>query len=305
MPNLRYLYRSTTTEKRTKVMRGGARGLALTEGVVTGLYYMQQYRFLTIPQFAKVARFSRYHAGSMLRGLEARNLVGFFGFTVIRGQGKTPKVYYLKRRGYEYLSDESTYLPEEIGAFIEPAREFSWTPLMYHRLGILDCFIALETQLRFVPHVRLVQTFLEYRRRRGTQERETMDYVASPETSETRIVPDGAFILENTETGRRALFLLEVDMGTERLTVRSSKEERATLYRKLQQYDTYLNNGHFATTYAPYGAFRSFLVLFVTTSEERIANIQVALKIFLNGSIAIIDLPHSPQLTIIFWTRCG
>jgi hypothetical protein len=259
-------------------MRGGARGLALTEGVVTGLFFMQQYRFLTIPQFAKVAKFSVYHAGYMLRGLEARNLIGFFGFTVIRGQGKTPKVYYLKRRGYEYLIDESTYSPEEIGAFIEPAREFTWTPQMYHRLKILDCFIALETQLRAVPHVRLVQTFLEYRRRQGTQYRETMDYVAEPESSATRIVPDGAFILENTETGRRALFVLEVDMGTERVTVRSSKEERATLYRKLQQYDSYLNSGNFAKTYAAYGEFRSFLVLFVTTNEERIANTRAAAK---------------------------
>jgi hypothetical protein len=192
---------------------------------------MQQYRFLTIGQFAKVSGFSRYHAGYMLRELEARNVVGFFGFTVIRGQGKTPKVYFLKKRGYEYLIDESIYSPEEIGAFSEFAREFTWTPQMYHRLRILDCFVALETQLRMQPHVRLVQTFLEYRRRRGTQLRETADYVGAPETSATRIVPDGAFILENTETNRRALFLLEVDMGTERVTVRSSKDTRATLYR--------------------------------------------------------------------------
>jgi hypothetical protein len=65
----------------------------------------------------------------------------------------------------------------------------------------------------------MVATFLEYRRvKRGTRvERETTDYVAKEQTSDPRIIPDAAFILENIESGKRALFFLEMDMGTERI----------------------------------------------------------------------------------------
>jgi hypothetical protein len=67
-----------------------ARSVTLTAGTVTDLYFIQKYRFLTIAQFARIAGFSNYHAGEILRNLEARNVVGFFGFTTIRGHGKTP-----------------------------------------------------------------------------------------------------------------------------------------------------------------------------------------------------------------------
>jgi protein involved in plasmid replication-relaxation len=84
---------------------------------------------------------------------------------------------------------------------------------MYHRLRILDCFIALEIAVRKRGHLELFDTWLEYRRRKGTMERETTDYVADRGVAENRIVPDGAFVLENLQTGRRGLFLLEIDMA--------------------------------------------------------------------------------------------
>jgi hypothetical protein len=148
---------------------------------------------------------------------------------------------------------------------------------MYHRLRLLDLFIALETQVRELPHLSLVRTFLEYRRLKWTHQRETTDYVSEPFSSETRIVPDGAFILENAETGRRALFLVEMDMGTERIAARSSADRRATVRLKFEQYDRYLSGGRFAQMYAAYGQFRSFTLLFVTYGSERIENIRQAM----------------------------
>src|SRR3954452_14878417 len=68
------------------------RGLMLTRGTLTGLACIQKYRFLTIPQFARTANFSIFHARDVLRTLEGRGALGFFGYVSIPGQGRTPNV---------------------------------------------------------------------------------------------------------------------------------------------------------------------------------------------------------------------
>src|SRR3712207_3252185 len=104
----------------------------------------------------------------------------------------------------------------------------------------LRLFIALETQAATFPHIRLVHTFLEYRRIKGTLIRETTDYISDEETPENRIVPDGAFILENIDSSRRALFFVELDTGNEQVAATVSADRRATLKLKFTQYDRYL-----------------------------------------------------------------
>jgi hypothetical protein len=220
-----------------------AKGLALTHGTLAGLACMHKYRFLTIQQFARYTAVRYDHAAEKLRKLENRRVVGYFGYTGIPGHGKTPKVYFLTRRGYDWLINESDGAEDEIGAFRDVHREFTWTPQMYHRLRLLDLFIGLEIAVRRRPHLHLVRTLLEYRRVRGTHTRETTDYVTDIPVPENRIVPDGAFVLANRETGRQALFFVEMDMGTERITSAESRDQRATILLKFQQYDRYLTSG--------------------------------------------------------------
>jgi hypothetical protein len=229
----------------------GRTGRSITSNILLGLYTMYQYRFLAIPQFARITGYSLDHAGEVLRNLEHRQMVGYFGYVSIPGHGRTPKVYYVKRKGFELLRLESDY--EDLGVFAEVSPEHTWTPQMYHRLRLLDLMVALEVQVRAFPHIQLVKTFIEYRRHKGTYIRETTDFVAEGEIPEHRIIPDGAFILENLETERRGLFFIEMDMGTERIATKSSKNTQATVFAKLFQYDRYLTSGRFAKTYASYG----------------------------------------------------
>jgi hypothetical protein len=121
----------------------------------------------------------------------------------------------------------------------------------------------------------LVKTFVEYRRvKRGNRlARETTDFVGAEEIPENRIIPDGAFVLENVETGRRALFFIEMDMSTERIITKISNDKRMTLRFKFEQYDRYLQSRRFAETYAHYGTFTNFTLLFVTLKQEQIDNI--------------------------------
>jgi len=247
---------------------------SLSEGTLTGLSFMQRYRFLTIAQFAKIAGFSDYHAAEVLRGLERWGVTGFFGYIGIPGQGKTPKVYYLKRRGYDILCAESSLHTEITEPFSEV--HTTWTPQMYHRLRTIDILIAAETAIRARPHLAMVKVFVEYRMRKkgAATYRETTDFVAQEEISENKLVPDAAFIMENTETGQRALFFVEMDMGTERIVSALPRDRRVTLHFKLSQYDRYLKSLRYAKTYAAYGQFRSFTLLFVTLSAQRLANIR-------------------------------
>src|SRR5215213_11088086 len=252
--------------------------LIVTPGAVLGLFYIQRYRFLTIIQFARVTNLSYHHSADLLRGFEARGHVGHFGHVRIPGHGKTPKAYYLKRKGWELLRRASDIPEELIGSFIEAHREETWSPQMYHRLRLLDLLIALEVQVRGRPQLNLVKIFLEYRRtkRSGRIARETTDFVAEEEIPENRIIPDAAFVLENVETERSGLFFLEMDMATERIVTKISHDRRLTLRYKIEQYDRYLTGGRFAQTYAHLGSFRSFTLLFVTYGEDRIENIRRA-----------------------------
>jgi hypothetical protein len=136
--------------------------------------------------------------------------------------------------------------------------------------------ISAEVAVRNRPCLTIVKTFLEYRRmKRGNHiVRETTDFVAREETAENRIVPDAAFIIENIETKKRALFFVEMDMATGRIVSHITRDNRITLHYKMSQYDRYLRSMRYTQTYAPYGDFRSFILLFVTLSEQRVENVR-------------------------------
>ena len=111
-------------------------GFALTNANMLGLFFINRYRFLTINQFAKTSELSWERSQNLLSALYKRDILGSFGNVVIPGAGKTPKVYFLKRRGWEILRTESGIPEEMIGSFRDVHQEASWSPLMYHRLRL-------------------------------------------------------------------------------------------------------------------------------------------------------------------------
>jgi hypothetical protein len=203
-------------------------------------------------------------------------LLGYFGNTRPGIHGKTPKAYFLTRKGFDLLQEESDILPELLGGYKEVKVESRWSPQMYHRLRTVDLLISLEVAIRKRPRLSLIQTFLEYRKiKRGNQFlSETTDYVDSEESSENKIIPDAAFILEYVQSKRRALFFLEMDMATERIITASPLSQQTNLHRKFSQYDRYLKGFRYQQTYQEYGDFRSFMMLFVTLQDARIENIR-------------------------------
>jgi len=259
--------------------------LTLTDEEIIGLFFIQRYRFLTSKQYAMAAELNHSTAADQLRFFERHGLLGYFGNTGLAGHGKTPKAYFLRRKGWELLRRESDIPPELLGTYKEIKVEARWSPQMYHRLRTADVLISAEVAVRNRPHLAMVKTFLEYRRvKRGNQvARETTDYVDTLETAENRIVPDAAFILENRESGKRALFFLEMDMATERIVSYVLRDSRITLHYKLSQYDRYLKSMRFRDTYAAYGEFRGFTLLFVTLGRERVEHVRAEMHDLAEG----------------------
>ena len=80
------------------------KNLTLTEAAAFGLFFIQRYRFLTIDQFARIASLNRKTAAGQLQFLERQGFLDHFGNTKLSGHGKTPKVYFLTRKGFDLLS---------------------------------------------------------------------------------------------------------------------------------------------------------------------------------------------------------
>ena len=254
-------------------------GAVVTEAGSVGLLAIQRYRFLTVDQYARITALLHDTASKQLLRYERGGLLGFLGNTGIRGFGKTPKVYFLTRKGYELLSRECGIPPELLGAHKDIKVESRWSPQMYHRLRTVDLLISLEIAVRNRPRLALVHTFLEYKRvKTGNRiERETTDYVDG-ETADNRVVPDAACILENRQSGKRALFLIEMDMATERIVSVVFRDNRSSLHYKFAQYDRYLTSMRYAQKYKDFGDFGYFTLLFVTFGEERVQHIRSEMR---------------------------
>jgi hypothetical protein len=64
-----------------------------------------------------------------------------------------------------------------------------------------------------------------------------------------------------------------MDMATERIVTHIVRDRRVTIHHKISQYDRYLQSLRYRETYAPYGDFRFFTLLFVTLNKERVEHI--------------------------------
>ena len=251
-------------------------GHAPSAKAMTGLFFIQRYRYLSTQQFASASGLRYGHAAETLLKFERSKLLGHFGNVGMRGYGKTPKVYFLTERGHRVLRDESGIPDDLIGDFKAVHVTVKWSPVMFHRMATLDLLIALEVATRDRPAIELAETFIEYRRKKrgAVWEPETTDYVVGEEIPEHRIVPDAGFIIENVESGARALFFIEVDMGTERITSTLPRGRAFSIHHKMTQYDRYLMGGRFSETYSPWGAFKFFTLLFITTTAARRDNMR-------------------------------
>lgn len=251
---------------------------SVTEVTIAALSAILEYRYLSVNQVATICGLRPKSASEMLLRLERHKALSHFGNTGIRGYGKTPKVYFLTKPGHRLLAREFEAVGREIAPFKPVNMPSRWSPLMYHRMATLDVMASLERDFQTLVGYKRIGTLVEYRRERiGRRWRtETTDYVADPATAPNKIVPDAGFVVEHKGSGKRALFLIEVDCGTTQLTTHLPEADVNTFTEKLAQYDRYLASGRASERYSHLGDFTGFHVLVITTSNQRIANMRAA-----------------------------
>lgn len=252
--------------------------LSVTEVTLRALSAICSYRYLTVAQVATICGTKPKTTSEMLLRLERGRLLDHFGNTGIRGYGKTPKVYFLTKRGHALLTEEQEALELPVPPYTQVNVSTRWSPMMYHRLATLDVVSYIERDCAELAEYELTGTLVEYRRQKvGTRWRkETTDFVANGNDPADKIIPDAGFAVRHRASGKRALFLIEVDRGTERLTTSQTDVDIATFSAKLAQYDRYLASGRIKTRYPHLGQFSGFHVLVITTSALRIANMRQA-----------------------------
>lgn len=252
--------------------------LSVTEVALHALSSIYEYRYLSVKQVATIVGMRPKSASELLLRLERHKLLSHFGNTGLRGMGKTPKVYFLTKRGHAALAQEMEAQERSIGPFKHVNITSRWSPMMYHRMDTLDVLASLERDFLSLTEYTRIGTLTEYRREKiGTRwRRETTDYVSDPAISAQKIVPDAGFAIAHIASGKRALFLIEVDCGTTQLQSFLPDADVKTVIDKLAQYDRYLASGRAKARYAQLGDFTGLLVLFITTSDARIANIRKA-----------------------------
>ncbi|WP_411890788.1 replication-relaxation family protein [Yoonia sp. SDW83-1] len=253
--------------------------LSITPTIVAALSAILAYRYLSVKQVATIVGVAEKSASEMLLRLQRHHLLGSFGNAGMYGSGKTPKVYFLTRTGHRLLSEECEADGAAIKPFSQVKMNTKWTPLMFHRMATLDVMSYVERDCAALSDYRLVGTLVEYRREKtggGKQRCETTDYVATPLVSENKIVPDAGFAIEHVASGKRALFLIEVDRGTTPLTSNQPEEDVKPFIAKLAQYDRYLASGRVRDRFAHLGSFAGFHLLVITTGGSRVANMRAA-----------------------------
>lgn len=249
--------------------------MTFSEDDLLALFYLQKYNFLTIDQSLTILgkERSRKNLAHRLLQIEQAGFLGSFGNQNV-GFVKAPKVYYLKEKGYQVLTEE---FPLELIGRYKKKKQPSWSSKYKHRLALIDLFLSLEISVRNSTKYELVKVFLEYNRnaaKDGGYMVETTDELKTGTNPQDRITPDGAFILKNQHTSNQGLYFLEMDMGTETITNKISKSPKFTLSNRMQEYDLYLQSGSYAKKYQEHGDFNFFTLLFVTTAEARRDNIR-------------------------------
>ena len=192
------------------------------------------------------------------------------------GGGSSPIVYALGDRG-------AAVLVQRDGLAQGP--RVSWTqkntevgrPFLEHTLEIADFAVGLRESLKGRDDIQLVDgddllaTLPPETRALQKPYRLSVPVIYRSMRHEVGVEPDYAFSLVRPRERRRAFFLVEIDRGT--MPVERHDLKQTSILRKLLAYQTLWK----AKRHETHFGWRNFRVLIVTTSPERIANIQAVM----------------------------
>lgn len=250
----------------------------LTPAQMRGLEALARFRIMTIDQFAWASGLKKTGASEALRKLYGNGLLSSGGH-VPHATGRTPKIYWINKKGFDYFQEYES--PEDGTGLNFGKRSFSpihlrsaWPQSMPHRLATVDAVLGITFALGRLEH-RVTRCKLDYMKeeRFGKTRKATTDFVSDDLDEHNKIVPDAVMAVANPQ-GQFGLLFVEADRGTENIRVGNFDPDQ-TVEGKLRKYDRYFLSGRFQQTYAKWSEdIRGCACLFVTTQQRRIDTIR-------------------------------
>ncbi|MFH1851074.1 MAG: replication-relaxation family protein [Candidatus Neomarinimicrobiota bacterium] len=217
---------------------------------------VRNYRYLTTSQIQRLLYPSLQKTQTRMLKVHNSGLVKRFPFPVlIRASGKGEYVYHFGKL---------------------PRLSFS---KLVHTVRLNDIRIAFEKGCQDSGIIRLVEFIPEYQKMsispaiNGSDS--DMGYRGDA-NGKGHIIPDGVMCLENPSRQKQALFFVEVDLGSEKIT--TTQKDQYSLSEKMLVYREWLHEKRFEKycEYFKYD-FKGFRVLVIMNNESRIQKIRKVL----------------------------
>ena len=188
-----------------------ATGPLLTDRDVAVLVDVYKHRYLSVCQIARLHFPSLQTAYRRLRALQELKLLA--GFT---SPGIAEHLYYLSRPGAEAVAGALSVTLDQL-AWSEATRAPKDYYFLSHFLQVTDFRITLSESCKAseVELLGFIPEYLGNRTNGGGLAKHIKDFVCDIQRPETKLnhTPDAVFAL--SKNGSPALFLLEIDRGTE------------------------------------------------------------------------------------------
>lgn len=253
----------------------------LDESIARGLMALNLFGALSANEYARFVGLSTNASRSRLNNHQADGLVGIKKKRRTGGLGRPLVRFFLTEAGWQYAIESQLIDPARIGPYRPIDNETMFSNAPEHKTGVMATMIAVYLAAEAADGVSVEKIYSSYRphpewlkqRRRnprpGIVRRETT-MTSQHGGREIRVTSDATIVLSRGE-GRSALFQIEYDRGRETIAARPGVEglTSGTIEGKCRLFAILMGNGVVGKTY---GGIPSCFVLFVTTNDDRIAN---------------------------------
>ena len=236
---------------------------------------VKEYKLLTTKQIKELLYPSLQKAQTRLKAVYEAGLVKRYPYPVLLKEGgKGEFVYHVGKK---------------------PKLVYS---KVLHTLELNKIRIAFEKACEQTENIKLIDFIPEYKGQveKGKIKRLVEQEVVLQDGVKTTLIPDAVLCLENKNTNRKALFYIEVDLGTEKIT--TGKRNEYSLLKKMLVYKEYVKDEKYkkysSVNYYEY-EFRGIRVLSVMDSSTRIRSLRR--ELFNQGIKKFIWLTESSEIS--------
>lgn len=239
------------------------------------LRQLADYRMLTFTQISVLSSKSPRTARRRMKELVDQGLAEILPVSFSQGQGRPESVFGISQKGLTALRSVGA-LPKSV-----EFNQVGGMALVHqagHQILLNWCRLHLIHLTRTLP--RLTSSFLSSNSPfdldpdlKGPAIRDFVPVTEKAKPDEKcHFVPDGVFILTDSEETKSLLFFLEVDLGSEPLE--SSESGRTDISKKIQIYQSYIASEKYKRYEESWRVkLNGFRVLFVTSTSSRMASL--------------------------------